>query len=247
MSLPTLVHHSETGDECEVKFEYNLTIGWDDGMSDHERETFLNAESTREMLVGRFEACSDISKRFVGNPKGSVLAALVSKYYFGRQIVRVKPLSPPSALPLGLALEKDSNLVTDWGVVLIKRPPANDRNEGQSRKTYYKGIVHEGYNPEGRSPPVMKKVKAILAWVAPEFGTCFWSLASATTTEAWVDAKRAAPNKQCVTVTEKVGIPSILVHEDATDDVDTYIIREQNRWQDGSDFNVQQYRLACFF
>jgi hypothetical protein len=48
-------------------------------MSDIDRERFLGEEAKREMLVGRFEAVVNISKRFVGNPKGAVLAALVAK------------------------------------------------------------------------------------------------------------------------------------------------------------------------
>ena len=210
-------------------------------MSDIERERFLGEEAKREMLVGRFEAVVNISKRFVGNPKGAVLAALVAKYYFSRNRVPVHVLSSPDAPAIGAASDPGTGLKTPWGIKLIRRPPLNNRNESQSRRRYKGSMLTEGYNPEARAPPVMKKAKAMELWCLPEWGVCVWSLASATCGEGWYEAKSEAPTRDCVCVTEHAGIPAIMVHEDATDEVDIYVINEQNRWQDGSSFNVQQY------
>ncbi len=164
---------SAASSASQLKVVYNLKAGWDDGLSDQDREARLNNESKVEMNVGRFEKVVDISKRFVGDPKGAVLAALVVKYYFSRNRHPVKPLSVPNAAPTGAALEPSSGLVTPYGIKMIRRPPLNNRDEGQSRKQYESCILSNGYQPEFRAPPVMKRTKHAETWCAPSAGTCF--------------------------------------------------------------------------
>ena len=87
----------------------------------------------------------------------------------------------------------------------------------------------------------MKQVHVSEIWCAASDGACYWAMASCTCTEGWYDAKLLHPTKPCVVVTERTGIPAILLHPKSTADVDEWVVCHFNRWQKGTDFNVQQY------
>ena len=109
-------------------------------------------------------------------------------------------------------------------------------------------MLTKGFNLDGRSPGVCRKAwHPLEAWVLSEDGATplgFWGFAAMTCMEAWYDAKDEDGDNPMIRITETTGFTSMILLEDFcffTPDVERWCVLEQNEWQFGSGYNIQQY------
>ena len=120
------------------------------------------------------------------------------------------------------------------------RAPENDRNECVTRAIYHAGMIKDGYEPDARSPMVLRPVPDHLKWTADPRARL--SYAAATCAESWLDAKRQEPSNPQIVITQKVGFTGCIDLRPWTSrPVLKWIVKEWNRHQHGSGFNIQQY------
>ena len=128
---------------------------------------------------------------------------------------------------------------TEWGVLLLRRAPDNDRDEDVTRSEYEEGMYVSGFNLDGRSPMVTMPVPQHLRWC--DDPRCRLLYGAATCFESWLNCKRAQPNNPMITVSEKYGFTNVIDLRESPRCVLHRVVNEFNAHQSGSVFNFQQY------
>ena len=192
-----------------------------------------------DMKCGMWDEKLDVSEKFKTNAGGAIMAALIGKYYFRDTRHTQHIFSDP--LVHGAAFGPwAQEQTTEWGVLLLRRAPDNDRNEKVSRANYKAGILKIGFNLQGRSPMMLWPVPPHLKWTNDPRARFVY--AAATCWEAWTDAKIEEPNNPQVTISERTGFPGCIdLRARTTKEIRVWCVNEWNSHQRGSAFNVQQY------
>ena len=202
----------------------------------------LDEEAKDVMLVPRWENCASIHMRFKGKPEGAVLAALSGKFYVKVRGAAVRPfckrpgwIAPSSNEPVP---QEEARINTPWGIKTCRRPAINNRDDGVARAEYTATILKSGLNFEGRSPAVMKEAAPHEKWCHDSN----WVLGGCTCIESWYIGKASQPESALIGVTETLGFQGvIMIHMHAPSDVEHFYVLEQNKWQHGAAYNLQQF------
>ena len=202
----------------------------------------LDVESTAVMLVPRWTDCASIHLRFKGKPEGAVLAALVGKFYIKARGVAVRPFCRDSDWSAPTLVEhvphEEARTNTQWGTKTCRRPATNNRDDSVARAEYMETILKSGLNFEGRSPGVIKDAAPHEQWCSDSN----WVLGGCTCIESWYRAKASNPESTVVGVAEELGFQGIIkIHMHSPSDVDRFFVLEQNKWQHGVAYNLQQF------
>ena len=131
-------------------------------------------------------------------------------------------------------------MVTDWGVLLLRRAPDNDRDEDVTLCQYEEGMYARGFNLDGRSPMVTMPVPQNLRWC--DDPRCRLLYGAATCFESWLRCKKAQPQNPMITVSEKYGFTNVIdLNPLSPRCVLSWVVNEFNAHLSGSVFNFQQY------
>ena len=87
-----------------------------------------------------------------------------------------------------------------------------------------------------------KEVEENERWVTHPGQQCWWVLAGCTCAVSWYDAKEKMPEADHIVMTERFGVQGcVIIWEWSDIHIKTWLVKEQNRWQSGSGYNIQQF------
>ena len=200
-----------------------------------ERQKALDLEAMALMNKPRWEPSVHLVDRFNPELSSAEIGTLVAKFYYRTSGYAAKVFG--SGRPINHC---PSELITKFGVVLLRRPPANNRDEGVTRDQYEEGMATNGYSATARSPTILLPAAESESWCEGE--PCMWVYGGCTCAEAWYGAKMKYSDRACINVTCVHGIQGCVLLWDWTDPVVlSWMVVEQNRWQSGSGYNIQQF------
>ncbi len=202
----------------------------------------LEAMCHQDMTCGMWEECATIADKFKVRAGGAVLAAVVSKYYFRTKNHVQAVFAHPGTKAFGPWAKE---MTTPFGVLLVRRAPENNRDDGVSKSAYQKGILQGGLVLDGRSPMVLWSVPPHQRWCDdPRARLCY---GAATCWESWVSAKLKEPTNPQVVITEQTGLTNCIdLRPRTTREIRVWTCLEWNQHQSGTGFTVQQYVAKIF-
>ena len=125
--------------------------------SEQQRQKALDVEASELMKKPRWEHSIHLKDRFDAGLSSAEIGTMVSKLYYRQSGYAAKVFSSPGSRPIGYALTEAgrNELVTPYGVVLLRRRAANNRDEGVTRDQYEHGMSTCGYSATSRTPTIL--------------------------------------------------------------------------------------------
>ncbi len=226
-------------EECGAKdANVNVSVVQFEGDTEYTEET-LEKMCMKEMAVYIWDECPTIASRFpTCEGGGALLGSFVGKYYFRSRSHTQAIFAPLDTTSIFGPLAEE--MVTPWGVLLLRRAPGNRVGEGVNRDRYEKGMYVKGFHLESRSAMILLEVPDCERWCNDPRAR--WVYGAATCWESWLQAKRKQPNNPQLTISEKIGFPRCIdLRPKTPSDIRSWCCNQWNSNQSDSEFNVVQY------